>query len=84
MKMEKINVITAIIAGHLNLSPAAIDPHRPLSEAGVDSLEMLEIITLVEDEFDVRFDDEVLESINTVADMAGAVQLMLAERGCQV
>ncbi|MDO5107941.1 MAG: acyl carrier protein [Coriobacteriaceae bacterium] len=41
---------------------------------GADSFELLELVTTMEDEFDLTFDDEALEAIATVSDAVDAIE----------
>ena len=41
---------------------------------GADSFELLELVTTMEDEFDLTFDDEALEAIATVCDAVDAIE----------
>ena len=40
-----------------------------LEDLGADSLDMVEVIMAIEDEFDVQIKDEDLESLKTLADL---------------
>lgn len=42
-------------------------------DLGADSFDLLELVTALEDEFDLTFDDEALEKIATVADAVDAI-----------
>ncbi|MES2316547.1 MAG: acyl carrier protein [Pseudomonadota bacterium] len=72
--------LIAIIAKLLGKDPSEIDPAQSLTSAGVDSLEMVEIITAVEDEFDVRFEDSMLDKIDSVVQLQQAVESALTMR----
>ena len=39
-----------------------------------DSLERLQLVTAIEDEFDLEIDDETLLSLNSVADAVDAIE----------
>lgn len=39
---------------------AEIDPHDPLTNLGADSLDVVELIVSIEDEFDISFPEELL------------------------
>ncbi|WP_130811950.1 acyl carrier protein [Olsenella sp. Marseille-P4559] len=43
-------------------------------DLGADSFDLLELVTALEDEFDLTFDDEALEKIATVGDAANAIE----------
>ena len=43
------------------------------SDLGMDSLDRLELIMAVEDEFDIEFDDETADSFETIGDIVNNV-----------
>ena len=45
-----------------------------LEDLGADSLDMVEVIMAIEDEFDVQIKDEDLESLKTMADLIEYIQ----------
>ena len=44
-----------------------------------DSLDRLQLVTAMEDEFDIEIDDEKLEAINSVAEAIVAIKSALGE-----
>jgi acyl carrier protein len=66
MVFEKIR---AIIAEQLNIDEDTITMESSFREdLGADSLDVVELVMAVEEEFDVEFDDEEAENISTVGD----------------
>lgn len=66
MVFEKIR---AIIAEQLNIDEDTITMESSFREdLGADSLDVVELVMAVEEEFDVEFDDEEAENILTVGD----------------
>ena len=51
-----------------------IDEETSFKSLGADSFELLELVTTMEDEFDLTFDDEALEAIATVCDAVDAIE----------
>ena len=49
-----------------------------MADLGFDSLEVVEFIMTVEEEFDIAVPDEVSETINTVRDAVQAIQKLTA------
>lgn len=43
-------------------------------DLGADSLDIVDLITTIEDEFDISIPDEAVESIKTVSDMATYIE----------
>lgn len=71
MEFEKIKEITA---GILNISPESITERSSFyEELGADSLDLFQILTLIEDTFDVDIAEKDLELFRTVGDAARAL-----------
>ena len=70
MEFEKLQ---QIIAEVLNIDPDTITvDSRFIDDLSDDSLDIFEIITSIEDAFDITIDDSQAESIVTVGDAAEA------------
>lgn len=52
-----------------NLTKQKFDDKSDINKIGIDSLDLVELVTDAEDEFKVRISDEDLESIKTVGDV---------------
>lgn len=73
MEIEK--KIIELIADELAVDEAEVTPNADLShDLGADSLDAVEIIMRLEEEFDVEIHDEAAESVKTVADAIRIVQ----------
>ncbi len=53
-----------------------LDAEQNLSDLGITSVNFIKIIVLVEDEFDIEFDDEDLkfENFNTIANVSAYIE----------
>lgn len=73
--MEIFEKLQAIIAEQLELDEDVItyDSHI-LDDLGADSLDVVDLIMSVEDEFGVEVPDEALENIRTVEDMVKYIE----------
>lgn len=72
MEFEKLQ---QIIAEVLNIDPETIKvDSRFIDDLSADSLDIFEIITSIEDAFDITIDDSQAESIATVGDAAEAIR----------
>mgnify|MGYP006274066059 CR=1 FL=1 len=63
----------------LDISPDEIETDEPLSEYGVDSFLLLEVIVAIEEEFDVKIEQsdiraETLRSVQTLAELVQSKQ----------
>ncbi|MBQ8600162.1 MAG: acyl carrier protein [Clostridia bacterium] len=62
--------VKAIIVEQLSISDAdMITNDTTLEDLGADSLDMVEVIMAIEDEFDVQIKDEDLENLKSVGDL---------------
>ena len=65
--MDKSQVI-AIIAEQLGISENEITEETVFADLGADSLDLFQIISSLEEEFDIEFDNDEVEKIKTVGD----------------
>lgn len=65
--MDKAQVIS-IIAEQLGISESEITEETAFSDLGADSLDLFQIISALEEEFNIEFDSEQVEKIKTVGD----------------
>ena len=66
-KQEKTR---ALIAQKLNLDESEITPEKSLNtDLGADSLDVVEVSLMLEEEFNVKFDESDTEKLQTVGDL---------------
>ncbi len=74
MVFEKVQ---AIIADQLNISKDKVTmDSRLIEDLEADSLDAVEIITVLEDEYNVEVDDEAIQTIKTVGDLVKAIEAL--------
>lgn len=62
--------IRTLVAEQLGVDPTEIQPSANiLDDLGADSLDVVELVMAIEDEFDIEVPDEDAESIRTIADV---------------
>jgi len=62
--------VKAIVIDQLNIADEdMITMDTTLEDLGADSLDMVEVIMAIEDEFDVQIKDEDLESLKSMKDL---------------
>ena len=67
--MSLDNRVTAIIADQLGLSEDEVKPEKKfIEDLGADSLDIVELIMAMEEEFETEIPDEEAEKIRTVGD----------------
>ena len=73
--MDNFEKVRDIIAEQLSIDPAQIVPEATFTEdLGADSLDAVEMVMAVEEEFDISVPDEALENIKPVADLLALVE----------
>ena len=65
--------VRAVIAGSLGIRPQDLDPETPLSMLGVESLDLLAIVSTIEEELRVELSPKDTERLYTLEDLIGAV-----------
>ena len=58
--------IRSLIQNHLELEKITSDTDKFISDLGVDSLEVLEMILMLEEEFDIEIPDEEAEELKSI------------------
>ncbi len=73
-KNEILEKVKAVIAEKLNLEEEAISPESAiLEDLGADSLDVVDLVMALEEEFDIQVPDEDMENLTTVGDIANYV-----------
>ncbi len=71
MTIEKV---TAMLASQLNIDAKKIKPTSKIVEdLGADSLDMIEMLMTLEEEFGISVPDDKAEGMKTVADIASFI-----------
>ena len=74
-KMEIFDKIKSIISDELNIDQAKITREANIREdLGADSLDAVEVIMALEDEFGITIDDDTAQSFKTVGDLVDYVE----------
>ena len=68
-------VLRGIIAKQIQLDPSVITPESVLSELGVTSLDLVEIIMTIEDTYDVTIPMDAVEAWNSYKTVANLIEL---------
>lgn len=68
--------IKQIVAENLGVDPKSVTPEAALlDDLGADSLDIIELILFMEDEFDIEIPDETGDNVKTVQDLVDAVEV---------
>jgi acyl carrier protein len=66
--------VRAVVSDSLCVRIAQVTPEsRLVADLGADSMDMLQLLLRLETEFEIELDDEALESMKTVADVARVI-----------
>ncbi len=66
--------IAAVIADQLDMEVEEITAESTFEDLGADSLDVVDVIMTLEDEFDMEIPDEAIEGMKTVGDLAKYVE----------
>lgn len=61
-------VVADIIADVMSISASEVAPEKTMKDLNVDSLDMLDIVTSLEDHYGIEIPDDALDCIKTVED----------------
>jgi acyl carrier protein len=77
--------VQAILEKKYSLAPEAITPESTLESLGLDSLDLIELLFDVEDEFKIRVPQDGGSALKTttIQDIIDSVQKMLADAAAQ-
>ncbi|MDD3207628.1 MAG: phosphopantetheine-binding protein [Bacilli bacterium] len=69
--MAKVNNVLEKFKKKLNIDE--VDEAKTLKDYGLDSLDMVELILELEDEYNIKFSDEEMTSLQTIGDLISAI-----------
>lgn len=76
---EIFEKVADIASDVLGINADEITEETAFDDLDADSLDRLQLVTAMEDEFDIEIDDEKLEAINSVAEAIVAIKSALGE-----
>ena len=73
--MDTFEKIRALLAEQLDIDPEKITPDSDIvNDFGADSLDVIDMITVLSDEFGVEIPDEDIENFHTVGDVVNYLE----------
>lgn len=72
--MSKLDVLKAILEENLDIDPESVNEESTFESLGVDSLDLLEIITELEDRLDIDFGEP--EGLENVGDLVNYLETL--------
>lgn len=74
MATDILERVKKIVVEQLDVDPAEVTPEAGIKEdLGADSLDVVDLIMQLEDEFDLTIEEEEAEKINTVGDIVNFI-----------
>lgn len=67
---ELIEKVEGIIRTVAKLKAPELDPHKPLKELGVDSLEVMNVFLVIAEKYAIEIPDEEIDELDTIAKIA--------------
>ncbi len=73
--MELFEKVRGIIASNINISEDNIEPKTSFQDdLELDSLDIMDLLMVLEEEFDLQIPDEQLQSMKTVGDIVEFIE----------
>lgn len=73
------NKVVDIVAEVLNIDKSSIKPESKFEDLGADSLDTLQIIVKLEEQFDIEIDDEKAAQITTIQQTVDNISKLLSK-----
>lgn len=71
--------VIKIVADHMLFDPSDVTPEKNLvDDLGADSLDAVELVMSIEEEFGVELDDDTMEVTKTVGDLIAKITALTA------
>lgn len=77
--MDDAQRIKEILIEQLQVDEADIDRNISFDSLALDSLEMLQLIVALEEEFDISLDDKALDKLDTLGEMSDYIIDLIEE-----
>jgi len=77
--MTTLERLTKILVDKYRIDPERLTPEQPLAALGIDSLGMVELLFMIEDEFGLAFPQDI-DTFPTLADAVRYVDTLLASK----
>ena len=73
--------LVALFGHHAQEDIVVTEQSHLVADLGIDSLGVMEVIADIEDKFELSIPDEALREVETIADVATAIESKLAAQG---
>jgi acyl carrier protein len=72
--LDVFEKVRSLISEQLDIDEDKISPETTFEEIDADSLDVVELVMALEEEFDIEIADEAVENIKTVADIINYIE----------
>lgn len=72
--------VRKVIAKHMRIPEEKVSNESTFADLGIDSLDGVNLLFEMEDEFDISIEDDKARSISSVSEMILGIQRLLAEK----
>lgn len=72
--MDVLAKVRSLVSEQLDIDEDKITPETTFEEIDADSLDVVELVMALEEEFDMEIADEAVENIKTVADIINYIE----------
>lgn len=73
-RQEILEKVVELVNDTLDIDAAELNEDTNLKDLGADSFDLLELVTALEDEFELTMDDDDVEKIATVGQVVDAIE----------
>ena len=80
MSEDTLGRVIQVLAEAQKISSDSVSPDSTFEQLGIDSVDALNILFAIENEFGINVPDEAARGIRTVRDLADGVESLLASR----
>ncbi|KAF5061367.1 acyl carrier protein [Anaerotignum sp.] len=71
------SVVMNVIAEQMNIAPETLTPDTVFADLGADSLDLFQIISALEEAFDMEFESDEAEKIKSIGDAIAYIKNVL-------
>ncbi|MGF3076599.1 acyl carrier protein [Facklamia sp. P12955] len=80
MKTETFEKVKTLLVEHFDLTEDQVTENLTFEDLGADSLDMVEFVMGIEEEFDIEFEDEKIENLSDIKDAVSYIDQLRSEK----
>ncbi|MGF3112196.1 acyl carrier protein [Facklamia sp. P9177] len=80
MKTETFEKVKTLLVEHFDLTEDQVTENLTFEDLGADSLDMVEFVMEIEEEFDIEFEDEKIEKLSDIKDAVSYIDQLRSEK----